>query len=473
MQRKDSVQRQLAILVAEDEEAARFGLVKALRKCASEVLEASDGEEALRLIRGRGPDLVFLDLNMPKLGGLDVLRSLESGEEGPEIVVVTADDEIRSAVECIRLGAADYVTKPYELEQIRAIARRTTRRLTLEARVEVLEERLEKETACGALVGASSGMQRLFSQMKKAAKAPLDLLLRGETGTGKELIARELHRLSPRSEGPFVAVNAAAIAESLAESTLFGHRKGAFTGADSDHDGLFLQADGGTLFLDEVGDMPLALQTKVLRALQEREVTPVGGSRARSVDVRVISATHQDLEKAIEEGQFRQDLYYRVKGIFLHVPPLRERREDILLLADHFLERFTEHSGERVPAISGAARQALLNHPWPGNVRELENVVLGAAAMCEGDSVTELELGLPAPDPQTGGEFLQGLRGLPLSEAKTQLLVWFERRAIGEALETTAGNISAAARRLGIHRQSLQQKMDQLGLERAKRNDKS
>ncbi len=332
----------LKVLIADDERAARYGMARALARLDCEISEAEDGRSALDAIRQRAPDLVLLDLNMPVLSGEAVLRQLQDQPRGGEIIVVTANDTLESAVECIRLGAADYLAKPFEVERLRAIARRNIRRVEREQRLERLQTQLDEKTAFGALVGISRPMVELFGQLRRAAPAPLDILIRGETGTGKELIARELHRLSGRRDGPFVAVNTAAITESLAESHLFGHLKGAFTGATAAHRGVFEQARGGTLFLDEIGDMPLPLQAKMLRTLQERVVQPLGSTRLVSVDVRVISATHQDLAQAIKDGQFREDLYYRLKGIELVAPPLRARPEDIVPLANYFHTQLTQ-----------------------------------------------------------------------------------------------------------------------------------
>ncbi|MDB5296631.1 MAG: glnG, partial [Phycisphaerales bacterium] len=373
----------LRILIADDERAARYGMARALASAGHEIAEAADGPSAAAALASGAYDLAFLDLNMPGLDGRDVLRDLcrrTGSDRRCEVVVVTADDRVQTAVECVRLGAADYLTKPYEVEQVRAIARRAAERVELERRVERLQADLDQRRAFGALVGVSRPMRDLYAQIGRAAAAPVDVLIRGETGTGKELIARELHRLSPRAAGPFVAVNTAAVAESLAESELFGHAKGAFTGAAADRKGVFEQADGGTLFLDEIGDMPRPAQTKILRALQERTVQPVGSSRQVRVDVRVVTATHQDLTRAIADGHFRQDLYYRIKGVELTVPPLRSRREDVVLLADYFLDRLGPADG--VPRrLAADAVDALLAHDWPGNVRELEQAVTAAAAM--------------------------------------------------------------------------------------------
>lgn len=452
----------LRILIADDEKAARFGMAKALGRLSSDIIEAENGREALDVIREQAPDLVFLDLNMPVMDGQTVLAELAGEQRRCEIIVVTANDSIDAAVECIRLGAADYISKPYEIEKLRAIARRCGERLELESRVEGLKGQLDEKTAFGSLIGISRPMRELFGQMQRAAAAPLDILVRGETGTGKELIAREIHRLSDRADGPFVAVNTAAVSESLAESELFGHVKGAFTSAVADRKGVFEQADGGTLFLDEIGDMPMALQTKMLRTLQERIVQPVGAAHNVKVDVRVVSATHQDLTAAIDEGHFRQDLYYRIRGVELNVPPLHARREDILLLANYFLER--ANGGGKL--LAGDAVERLLSHNWPGNVRELEQVVTAAGAMAEGESIAANDLAITGCGAPTDGFAVDSLFGLPLTEAKGKLVEWFERTAIQGALDANDNNVSAAARQLGIHRQSLQQKMSQLGLTR-------
>jgi DNA-binding NtrC family response regulator len=313
-------------------------------------------------------------------------------------------------------------------------------------------------------------MQELYRQMERAARAPADILISGETGTGKELIAKEIHRLSDRAAGPFVAVNTAAISESLVESELFGHVRGSFTGAIADRAGTFRDADGGVLFLDEIGDMPLAAQAKILRTLEERAVTPVGSSKSTGVDIRIICATHQDLAQSVSEGHFRRDLYYRIRGIELQVPPLRARREDILLLAGYFLDRLEARIKTPVPRLTGEAAGTLLGYTWPGNVRELEHVVTAAASMAAGPQIqaADLKIAAPAGKPEQIGSLpdFTALLGLPLTEAKERLGDAFERAAIAAALEATQGNVSAAARRLGIHRQSLQQKMAQLGIAR-------
>jgi DNA-binding NtrC family response regulator len=456
----------LRILIADDEKAARFGMAKALAQGGYQLLEASDVRSTIETIRAALPDLVFLDLTMPDGDGRSVLREL-SGSPGPrcEIVVVTAHDDVQMAVDCLRLGAADYLTKPYEIERVRAIARNCAERHELTERARALQDQLDVRQAFGALVGVSRPMQELYRQIERVAPTPVSVLIRGDTGTGKELIARELHRRSDRAAGPFVAVNCAAIPETLIESELFGHIKGAFTGADAPRTGVFERAGGGTLFLDEIGDMPLPAQAKILRALQERCISPVGSSRVVPVDVRVLSATLQNLDETIAAGRFRQDLYYRIHGVELTVPPLRHRREDIIVLANYFLDRLAARRAGVRRMGSGAAER-LLAYAWPGNVRELENVIEAAAVMAPDEELRAADLRIPQAHPGIGTGTFADYMDLPLTEAKEKLLESFERTMIEAALERHDGNVTAASRRLGIHRQSLQQKMTQLGIRR-------
>lgn len=443
----------MKILIVDDEANARYGMARAIAATGRELLEAADGEQAWELLNEHALDLIFLDLNMPKLSGRELLQRIAQAQtlSKPEIIVATANDTVEQAIECIRAGADDFLTKPFELEQLRAIVRRTEKRVQMQQQLAEMQLRLAAPAGLGSLLGVSSVMQQLFTRIPRAAAANLPILIRGESGTGKELVARELHRYSPRAGGPFIAVNTAAINPSLIESELFGHTKGAFTGADRDREGVFRQATGGTLFLDEIGDMPVAVQTRLLRVLQEQIVQPVGSERSYTTDVRIISATHQDLEQAISEKLFRQDLYFRLRGIELCIPPLRQRQEDIAHLAGHFL-------GQR-HHITRPAMTALLQHTWPGNVRELKQRVESAVAMADDEKIGVCDLGLSyAPDSQQENCY-EKFMDLPLTDAKNLLLEEFEALAIERALRLESGNISAAARRLGIHRQSLQQKL--------------
>ena len=448
----------MKLLIVDDEQVARYGMAKALRADGRTILEAEDGNAAIALIRECTPDLVFLDLNMPIRDGLSVLKELRAMNlsSPPEIIVITANDTVEMAVACIHCGASDFLSKPYDIDHLRSIVRRSEDRVALQQKVSQLQLQLADESGLGPIRGISRPMQKLFSQIERAAKTQLPVLIRGESGTGKELVARELHARSDRSTGRFIAVNTAAIAETLIESELFGHVKGAFTGADRAREGVFRQADGGTLFLDEIGDMPAAVQTRLLRVLQENVVQPVGSEELIAVNVRVISATHQNLEDAIAEKVFRQDLYYRLRGIELAIPPLRSRQEDILLLANEFL------NGEQT--FSNHAVQCLLQHNWPGNVRELKQRVQAAAAMSEAETILPGDLGLTNQKSVEFSGSFDRYFDLPLTEARNQLLDDFDRAAIERALKTDDGNVSAAARRLGIHRQSLQQKIKSLGI---------
>jgi DNA-binding NtrC family response regulator len=451
----------MKILIADDDFSARYALRKTLLSSNRTLLEAENGQQALDLILNDAVDLVFLDLNMPVLDGKGVLAELQRQPAPyiPEIIVVTANDTVSDAVECIRLGATDYITKPYEIDRMRSLTLRAERRVQLQLRLEDLQNQIEKQPELGGMdgmLGASRAIHQLFSKIIKAAATELPILVRGESGTGKELVAQSIHRRSPRASGPLVAINTAAISETLIESELFGHVKGAFTGADRDREGVFRQANHGTLFLDEIGDMPMRIQTRLLRVIQEGIVQPVGSEKSFPVDVRLISATHQDIEQGIGEKLFREDLYYRLKGIELLIPPLRQRQEDILLIANQFLPEGMMLSGEAV--------MSMIHYPWPGNVRELIQRVRAAAAMADSKTVNVSDLGLQsAATPEQSSGF-DAFLDLPLSEGKTLLIDRFERAAVGRAIELENGNISAAARRLGMHRQSLQQKIKQLGM---------
>lgn len=451
----------MKILIADDDDSARYALKKLLIGRGRTILESADGKQALDMISGLNPDLVFLDLNMPIMDGKAVLAALQHvPSESPassEIIVVTANDTVADAVQCIRLGATDFVTKPFEIDRMRSIVLRSEQRVQMQQQLAAMQLQLESKTdatSFDGMIGVSPLMQQLFAKIEKAAATTLPVLIRGESGTGKELVARSLHLRSPRGRGHFVAINTAAISPSLIESELFGHVKGAFTGADKDREGVFRMADGGTLFLDEIGDMPAPIQTRLLRVLQESKVQPVGSERVYDIDVRVISATHQDLDQSIADKIFRQDLYYRLKGIELSIPPLRHRPEDILLLVRGFL-------GEGFH-LSSDAVQAILSSNWPGNVRELKQRVQAAAAMSDSNTLTSADLGLSPSSPRLEQcEFTEYL-DLPLHEAKLLLVEKFERASIQHALSIESNNISAAARRLGVHRQSLQQKIKQL-----------
>ncbi len=446
----------MKILIVDDEANARYGMAKAIRGGNRTILEADNGRTAIELIDRETPDLIFLDLQMPDLDGLGVLAELQNHSSVPEteIFVVTANDSITNAIECIKNGASDFLAKPYDVDHLRAIVNRSEKRVQMEQRLRELQSQTSTEINSGGLIGECTAMKKLSMQISKAAKSHLAVLIRGESGTGKELVARELHQQSDRASGPFIAVNTAAIPDSLVESELFGHAKGAFTGADRPRDGVFRRADGGTLFLDEIGDMPFGIQTRLLRVLQESIVQPVGSEDGIHVDVRIISATHQDLEDQIQNKIFRQDLYFRLRGIELQLPALRHRGDDVLRLAKRFLGDSRELSRDAIAAV--------VSHSWPGNVRELKQRIESALAMADSDRISASDLGLQLKNATPGTGAFENYLDLPLTDAKNLLVEDFEKVAITRALELESGNISAAARRLGVHRQNLQQKIRDL-----------
>jgi DNA-binding NtrC family response regulator len=455
------------VLIVEDEAGIRLALSGLLRREGYEVAQASDGHEAERMLRAGGHDLVLTDLALGSgPSGLDVLRfARETAPECP-VVMITAHGNEKIAVEAMRLGAEDYVPKPFDNDEIRLVVRRALERTQLARENRLLRERIEREYGLGGIVGGGAAMKRVFETLRKVAPTDLTVLVRGESGTGKELVAQALHELSPRRERPFAAVNCAAIARELVESELFGHERGAFTGADARRAGRFEAANGGTLFLDEIGDMPPATQAKVLRVLQERRFERLGGTTPIEVDVRIVAATHRNLEAEIAAGRFREDLYYRLRVVEIALPPLRERREDLPALAQRLLVQVAERHGRSAKTLAPAALAALGRHAWPGNVRELRNTLERAAVLCEGDVIDAGDLHLevaaaPLPDDPS----------VPFSEAKRRATEEFERAYLLRALRAHGGNVSHTADAIGMVRQSLQQKMRELGLREALATD--
>ncbi|CUI31513.1 sigma-54-dependent transcriptional regulator [Achromobacter ruhlandii] len=442
------------ILIVDDDAAFRDSLTETLQDLGHAVLQAASTSAGLNRLRTEPVDLAIVDLRMPGDDGLVFLRKAAEVSAVP-CIMLTAYASGGNTIDAMRLGAFDHLTKP--------VARA--------ALVETLERALSSVMAGGdaaagpdagpvddfELVSASEAMRDVFKRIGMAARGDATVLILGETGTGKELVARALHRSSARAARPFVAVNCAAIPAELMESELFGHVKGAFTGATSDRAGRWREAEGGTLFLDEIGDMPLATQAKILRALQEREITPVGAGRVVPVNVRIVAATHRDLPAAVAAGRFREDLWYRLQVVPIVLPPLRERLGDVVLLAEHFLRRIGGGAPKR---LSPAAAQQLLAHDWPGNVRELRNAMERAAVLCHGMTIEPGHVGLQSTDAAHaagGGIALDG----PLAEAVAAL----ERAMIRRALAATAGNRAEAARRLGLSRQQLYRKLAEHGLQ--------
>ncbi len=449
------------VLVVDDDPGVRESF-RLILEDEFEVVEAADGPQALEHIQRSPVDLVLLDVRLPGIDGIDVLERIKALDDRIEVILVTAVQTVRAAVAAMKLGAFDYVTKPVDDDTILPLVRRAIERRALDHEVVYLRSELARERGADQLVGQHPLMQQLQQLIAAVARNPLTVLIAGESGTGKELVARAIHRQGPRRDGPFVPVNVAAISETLLESELFGHERGAFTGAVARKLGKFELAQRGTLFLDEIATLRVDLQAKILRVLQEREIERVGGTRRIPVDVRVIAATNADLRKAIQAGTLREDLYYRLNVVRLDVPPLRARREDIPLLVEHFIRRSSRTLHRPVTGIAPAALEVLRGYSWPGNVRELQNLVERAVALADGPTIEmrDLPLDLMLPDL---GDVVEPPGSLPLREARDR----FEREVILRVLERVRWNQSEAARVLGLHRNSLKAKLGAWGIETA------
>ncbi len=435
-----------SVLVADDDPVARDLLAEVLAKEGYHVLAAGNGSEALELARESPIDLALIDLRMPELDGLAVLRTLQGFRPDVPVIILTAFATIETAMEAIRAGAYDYLSKPFQLELIRLRARRALEERRLRSENLRYRQELHARFAAKHVVGTSSSMVEVYRVAARVANSDTAVLIVGETGTGKELIARAIHAGSPRAERPFVPVDCTTLPESLVESELFGHERGAFTGAVTTRRGLFEAAAGGTIFLDEVGDLPGALQAKLLRVLQERDIRRVGGTDRIPVDVRVIAATHRDLRARASAGEFREDLYYRLNVVAVQLPPLRERREDIPLLVRHFVDKYAGAADRPAPVVSPQAMARLAAYPWPGNVRQLENVLERAVTLAGGPVLLAEDLELePASAPAAGPTLPAS--AMSLDEVKH----WYVRRV----LEAEGGNKQRAAEILGVDRRTL------------------
>ena len=447
------------ILVVDDELGLRHTLTLILQAEGHEVRSASDGASALERLAEAPADLIVSDVRMPGLDGLAFLERYQQMGGTALVLMMSAYGDDEAALEAIRRGAYDFIPKPFRADQVLLVVRKAIEREGLRREVAQLHDELVALRAPTGIVGRSPKLAQALTLADKVARHPSTVLVTGESGTGKELIARHIHDASPRASRPFVAVNCAAMPEALLESELFGHAKGAFTGAISERQGLFEEAHEGTLFLDELGDLPVPLQVKLLRALQEGEVRRVGDNASRSVDVRLVAATARDLESDVAEGRFRADLYYRVNVVRIHLPALRERAEDIPELVRHFVDRFNRRLGLRVTGLSAAAMRALVEYPWPGNVRELENVIERAMVLTDGPQVDVEQLPtLAAPAARADG----AVSPLDLSvKRRTEEL---ERALIAEALERTHGNRTRAAKLLDLSHRALLYKIRDYGL---------
>ena len=451
------------ILVVEDEHAIRLALKGLLKREGYEVELAEDGEIASEKLRTEVFDLVVTDLALGRgASGLDVLRIAKRERPETAVVMITAHGSEKIAVEAMKSGADDYVPKPFDNDELRVVVARSLERHRLERENRLLREQLQREFGFDQLIGSGPGMRRVFETIQKVAETDLSVLVRGESGTGKELVAQALHNASGRRSRPFVAVNCAAINKELVESELFGHEKGAFTGADARRVGRFEAAQGGTIFLDEIGDMAPETQAKVLRVLEERKLERVGSTETIEVDVRVVSATHRDLEAAAEQGAFRGDLFYRLKVVEIELPALRDRIEDLGALSDRFLRQVAERLERDKKPLDPGALARLSRHDWPGNVRELRNVLERAAVLAPGEAISASDLQLDAPG--EAASTAEPDLDVPFSEAKKRIVERFERDYLSDALREHEGNVSRTASAIGMVRQSLQQKIRELGL---------
>jgi len=443
------------ILVVDDEANARNALAEILREENYQVETAADGFKALARAESFGPDLVLSDLKMPGMDGVELLGKLKNTPElDVEVVVMTAFGAVETAVAAMRAGAADYLTKPLNTDELLVVLDRALERCRLRQEATQLREQLKNRYSFSNIIGNAPEMQQLFKSISQIAPSRATVLLSGESGTGKELVAAAIHHSSNRADRPFIKLHCAALAESLLESELFGHERGAFTGADRRREGRFERADGGTLFLDEIGEISPATQVKLLRVLQEREFERVGGNQTLKVDVRVIAATNRDLKEMVEKGHFREDLFYRLNVINVHLPPLRQRAGDIPALALHFAKRYSQDNGKSVTKLSDRALSLLAGHSWHGNVRELENVIERAVVLAEGDTIEISHLpGELAAETQPGT--------VPLVPGAT--MADLERHAILTTLEACGGSTSKAADVLGISVRKIQYKLQEYG----------
>ena len=450
-------QEKRRVLVVDDVASARVALSELLKDEGYDVEVAVNGREALNVLASFEPDVVLTDLNMPVLDGFGLIEQGKAVVPHTAFVVMTAFGTIDGAVRAIQKGAENFLTKPLDFDAVTALVARACEKAQLSREAAELRRRVAERFEMGKILGEHPAMQRLLKTIAQIAPSRATVLISGESGTGKELIAAAIHQNSPRKSAPFIRLNCAALAESLLESELFGHERGAFTGAMTRREGRFKQAHGGTLFLDEVSEIPMGVQVKLLRFLQERQFERVGGNETLSVDVRIVAATNRDLLERVKQGLFREDLYYRLNVVQVDVPPLRVRKSDIPLLAHHFLKRFAEENGREIEGFTDAGMRSLLAYPWLGNVRELENAVERAVVMCERDQIGPENL--PGGQPDSIQDLPLLIPGITLAE--------LERMAILKTLEAVGGNTAKAAEILDISRRKVQYRLKEWGMAEA------
>jgi two-component system response regulator AtoC len=443
------MERRGSILLVDDEEKILKALGRALREAGHEVATTASAREAQRLLAERTFDLFVVDNRMPEMTGLELIRELAASPEAerPQVVMMTAHATVENAIEAMKLGAFDYLQKPFEVEELLVVCRRALEHQRLRTHHRYLLTEREEDFNHYGIVGRSPAMQELIRKLELVAQSKSTVLVMGETGTGKELVARAIHDRSAQRDMPLIKVNCAAIPDGLLESELFGHVRGAFTGASSTKKGKFALADGGTIFLDEIGTLSAPLQAKLLRVLQEREFEPLGAERTQQVDLRVIAATNRDLRKRVAEGRFEEDLFYRLSVIPIEIPPLRERREDIRPLVDHFLAKHRQRTGKHIEGIAEAALEALQAYDWPGNVRELENAMERAVVLSQGTVIEASEISMHG----VTSELSPTIPSLNLR----QNLEWMERQTVQQALQKAGGLKKRAAELLGISQRAL------------------
>jgi two-component system response regulator AtoC len=451
------------VLVVDDERTLARAIKAFLTEAGYVAEVASDGESAVELLQSLRPDLVFADVRLPGISGIDLLRRIREFDPAIPVIMMTAYGTIEGAVEAVKLGAFDYMKKPVDLEELKLLADRARETALLKQELSYYRRRAANEAPFAGMLGRSAAMLEVMDRVRQVAalaETP-PVLITGETGTGKGLVARTLHTSGARSEKPFIDVNCTALPANLMEAELFGYERGAFTDAKESKLGLFEAAEGGFLFLDEIGDLELSLQGKLLRAIEDRMVRRVGGIRDRRIDVRILAATNRDLEQEVQGNQFRGDLYFRLAVILLHLPPLRERGDDVLLLAEHFLQRFCAKYGKVVRGIDARAREALLGYPWPGNVRELSHVIERAVLWSREPILAVEHLSLPA----LSAAEADGSGQAPAAEIPEGDLSQWERSMIERAMREAGGNQTKAAQRLGITRDTLRYRLKKFGLQ--------
>ncbi len=452
------------ILVVDDDSVVLKAVTQILQREGYQVVSIDDPVEGLAAAKDPSIDVAVLDIKMPNLSGMDLLRAIKVERPEVEVIMMTAFATVETAVEAVKAGAYDYLTKPFEnIDEVSLTVAKAAERKALKDRTRALEEALTARSQFEDLIGQSSQMRGVFKLVETVSHSTATVLIQGESGTGKELVAKAIHYRSARRDKPFVAVNCSALTETLLESELFGHVKGSFTGATGNKKGLFEAADGGTIFLDEIGDVPPATQVRLLRVLQEGEVKRVGANEPVKVDVRVIAATHVDLSRAKEQGKFREDLFYRLNVITIDLPPLRDRPEDVPLLAHHFLKLYATKSGKNVAGISPRAMEALTCNRWTGNVRELENVIERAVVLTANEviDVEDLPPGFQAAPQADSAVEVFSLAHLPYAQAKRLAMRAFERRYLSALLEKNNQNVSSAARAAGVDRSNFRRLLKQ------------